>query len=277
VSDGQLDYLPLEALPMPGETDPLIARFEIARLPSASVLSVVRQALAGRESAARAVAVFADPVFRSDDERVVHRGTRPAPVSGDHISFSRLRFSRQEADAIVALAPDERALEALDFDANVDEVKRPALADYRIVHFATHGLLDATHPELSGLVLSMVNRDGQPEDGFLRLHEIYNLKLNAEVVTLSACETALGLDVRGEGLVGLVRGFMYAGSPQIVASLWNVRDRATAELMRRFYEGLLKRRLTPEAALRSAQLSMRKDPRWSQPYFWAAFTLYGAR
>ena len=146
-----------------------------------------------------------------------------------------------------------------------------------MIHFATHGLLDSRHPELSGIVLSMVDRNGNPQDGFLRLDEIYNLKLNADLVVLSACQTALGEEVRSEGLIGLTRGFMYAGSPQVLASLWSVHDRAVASMMQRFYEGLLQRHLTPAAALRAAQLAMIKDVRWSDPYYWAAFTLQGSR
>jgi CHAT domain-containing protein len=123
----------------------------------------------------------------------------------------------------------------------------------------------------------MVDRGGRPQDGFLELHDIYNLKLHADLVVLSGCQTALGQEIRGEGMVGLARGFMYAGAPQVMASLWAVRDRATAEFMTHFYDALLRRRLPPEVSLREAQLAMRKDPRWQQPYFWAAFTLEGAR
>jgi CHAT domain-containing protein len=189
----------------------------------------------------------------------------------------RLWFSRREADAVAALAPRGAIREALDFDASRTEAQKPALADYRVIHFATHAFLNSRHPELSGLVLSTVDRAGHPQDGFLRLNEIYNLKLNADLVVLSGCQTALGQEVRSEGLVGLTRGFMYAGAPQVLASLWDVRDRATAEFMSRFYEPLLRRHLAPEAALRSAQLAMMKDPRWSQPYYWAAFTMQGAQ
>ena len=147
---------------------------------------------------------------------------------------------------------------------------------YRIIHLATHGLLNSTHPELSGIVLSLVDQHGQPQDGFLRLHEIYNLKLPAELVVLSACQTALGKEVRGEGLVGLTRGFMYAGAPRVVASLWKVDDKATAELMKRFYQAMLgEQRMRPAAALRAAQVEMLKQKEWEDPYYWAAFVLQG--
>jgi CHAT domain-containing protein len=150
-----------------------------------------------------------------------------------------------------------------------------ALEDYRIVHFATHGLIDGERPELSGLILSLVNDRGAPLDGFLRLPDIFNMRLNADLVVLSACQTALGTEIKGEGLVGLTRGFMYAGAPRVVASLWQVSDLATAELMKKFYAGLLQRHLPAAAALRTAQLEMAKDPRWASPYFWAGFVLQG--
>jgi len=125
------------------------------------------------------------------------------------------------------------------------------------------------------VVLSLVDQQGHPQNGFLRLYDIYNLKLTADLVVLSACQTALGKEIKGEGLVGLTRGFMYAGAPRVVASLWRIDDRATAELMRRFYAGMLGQKLRPAAALRAAQASMLKEKRWQAPYYWAAFTLQG--
>jgi CHAT domain-containing protein len=128
---------------------------------------------------------------------------------------------------------------------------------------------------LSGVVLSLVDEDGRAQDGFLRLHDIYNMKLGADLVVLSACKTGLGKDIKGEGLVGLTRGFLYAGAPRVVASLWKVDDRATAELMKLFYQRMLRDGLRPAAALRSAQIDMQKHPRWAAPYYWAGFTLQG--
>jgi CHAT domain-containing protein len=143
------------------------------------------------------------------------------------------------------------------------------------VHLATHGVLDTERPELSGIVLSLVNDRGQPEDGFLRLHEVYNLNWSADLVVLSACQTALGREIKGEGLVGLTRGFMYGGAKRVVASLWNVNDGATAQFMKHFYQGLLARGLSPAAALRAAQIEMWKRQQWRSPYYWAAFVLQG--
>ena len=188
--------------------------------------------------------------------------------------FERLPFTRREAEAIGALAGGESRL-ALDFDASRATALDPTLSRYRYIHFASHALLNTQHPELSGIVLSLVGRDGNPQDGFLRLHDIYNMRLSADLVVLSACQTALGRDVRGEGLVGLTRGFMYAGAPRVVASLWDVRDEQTADLMTRFYRGVLKDGLRPAAALRAAQLAMLRDPVRRAPAYWAGFVLQG--
>jgi len=282
VSDGALEYLPFAALPTPGSHTPLVGEHEIVRLPSASLMNEMRSEVANRRPAPLSVAIFADPVFRSDDERLANvasrQATDPPRAASDVGLFSlpRLIFSRQEADAIRTLG-GSKTREVLDFDASRAEVEKPSLRDYRVVHFATHALLDGKNPELSGLVLSLIDRKGAPEDGFLRLHEVYNLKLNADLVVLSACRTALGPEVQSEGLIGLTRGFMYAGAPQVLASLWSIRDNATTQFMKKFYEALLARHETPEAALRSAQLAMIKDDRWNQPYYWAAFTVQGVR
>jgi CHAT domain-containing protein len=149
------------------------------------------------------------------------------------------------------------------------------MARYRIVHFATHGILNNEHPELSGLVFSLVDKHGNPRDGFLRLYNIYNLNLEADLVVLSACQTALGKQINGEGLMGVTRGFMYAGASRVVASLWKVDDAATAELMKKFYSEMIKVGRRPADALRVAQLWMQKQERWRAPYYWAGFILQG--
>jgi CHAT domain-containing protein len=141
-------------------------------------------------------------------------------------------------------------LEALDFDANRSMALSPELSHYHILHFATHGLIDSKRPELSGLVFSLVNREGRPQIGFVGLQDIYNMSVPVNLVVLSACETALGAEVRAEGLIGLTRGFMYAGASRVIASLWQVDDVATTELMRRFYDSIEHHKLSPAAALR---------------------------
>jgi CHAT domain-containing protein len=191
------------------------------------------------------------------------------------LSLPRLRYTRDEADAIYAVTPAAKGLEATDFRANRATAISPDLASYRIVHFATHGLLNSQHPELSGLVFSLVEKNGNAQDGFLTLQDIYNLNLPADLVVLSACETGLGKEISGEGLIGLTRGFMYAGASRVVASLWNVSDVATAHLMTEFYRSMEKDGLPPAAALRAAQVKMLQQKRWASPYYWAAFQLQG--
>jgi CHAT domain-containing protein len=148
---------------------------------------------------------------------------------------------------------------------------------YRIIHFATHGDLDTEHPELSAIVLSLFDSQGRDlkDDGFLRLHDIYNMKLPADMIVLSACKTALGQMLKGEGLIGLTRGFMHAGSPRVVASLWRVEDLGTSELMKRFYQHMARENMSPPSALRQAQIEMLRSKRWNSPYFWAGFVLQG--
>jgi len=286
VSEGVLQFVPFAGLPDPTSSRSLIVDHEVVTAPSASVLALLRHETAKRKPATKTLAVFADPVFSSNDPRVAL--ARLAHAAGDAKTdpvrsaaesgigdLRRLRFSRQEADEIVRFANGESKLEAVDFRATRALATSAELGQYRIIHFATHGLINNQHPELSGIVLSLVDEQGRQQNGFLRLYDLYNLKLSAELVVLSACQTALGKEVRGEGLVGLTRGFMYAGAPRVVASLWQIDDRASAEFMKRFYQGLLGQKLRPAAALRAAQVSMQSDKRWHAPHYWAAFTLQG--
>src|SRR5262249_19494225 len=208
-----------------------------------------------------------------DKPTELHQALRDVGVTGGEIP--RLFASREEAKAILAVAPWRSAFKAIDFEASRATATSRDLSQYRIIHFATHGFLDNERPELSGILLSLVDREGRPQDGFLRLHDIYNLQLPAELVVLSACNTGLGKDVKGEGLIGLTRGFMYAGAAGVVASLWKVDDEATAALMQRFYEHMLKKGLAPAAALRESQLAMLNEKRWRSPYFWAGFVIQG--
>jgi CHAT domain-containing protein len=166
-------------------------------------------------------------------------------------------------------------LAKFDWDANLAFVTSPELGKYQYISFATHGKIDSEHPELSKLVLSLVDPKGTPQNGSLTLNDIFNLQLSADLVVLSACETGLGKEISGEGSIGLTRGFMYAGAPRVVVSLWKVSDDGTAELMKKFYTNILKKKLTPAAALRAAQLEMTKDAKYSDPYYWAGFTLQG--
>ncbi|HWM92511.1 MAG TPA: CHAT domain-containing protein [Thermoanaerobaculia bacterium] len=272
VPDGALHYIPFSALPAPGTTEPLVERHEVVSLPSASSLAMLRRE--ARPPAPATLVVIADPVFDAGDPRVSRQGpVQVAAMRGEKLG--RLPFSQEEAKALLALAPPAERLGALGFDASRETVLSGRLSRYRLVHFATHGILDSANPELSGLLLSQVDPQGRPRDGFLRAHEIYRLKLPADLVVLSACRTALGREIRGEGLVGLTRGFLHAGARAVLVSLWEVEDRATAELMRRFYREMLQEGRPPAAALRIAQASLRREPGWEAPYFWAGFVLQG--
>jgi CHAT domain-containing protein len=285
VAEGALQYLPFAALTLDsGREAPQSADREIVYLPSVAVLHALRARGARRGPARHTIALFADPVFSADDARVRGAESRPSAEPDDVMrsaeesgvqQLSRLRFSRHEADAIAAVAPAAGTMKALDFAASRPSLREAVSGRYRILHFATHGLVNHVHPDLSGLVLSLVDPLGVPQDGFFRLHEIYGLQLDAELVTLSACRTAFGRELRGEGLAGLSQGFLAAGATRVLASLWNVDDRATAELMKHFYAALVRDNRPATAALRKAQSELRKSPRWRSPYYWAGFVLQG--
>jgi CHAT domain-containing protein len=303
-AEGALLSLPFAALPAPVPSEsvsvphsaplPLIAAHELVYLPSASVLPQLRRNQ--RAAASNRVALFADPVFSPSDPRLASRQTsfaltptraassapgtkslggaaQASPASA--YRFDRLPYSRLEAVSIGRLVGKDQLWEALDFDADRDRVRTANWNDYAIVHFSTHAVLDNVHPELSSIVLSLVRPDGAPRNGLLRVQDIYSLHMPADLVVLSACQTGLGKEVRGEGLIGLTRAFFYAGSQRVMASLWDVNDRGTAEIMSNFYEDMLHRGMSPSAALAASQRQMARTPQWSAPYFWAPFVLNG--
>jgi CHAT domain-containing protein/tetratricopeptide (TPR) repeat protein len=298
VADGVLQYIPFASLPLPTSNyTPLIKNHEIVNAPSAATIALQRKQ--PRRSASKTLAIIADPVFKADDTRLSSRNkasidsclvTPPNNTKNtaslaelqrslrtlDLRNIQRLPNTQQEAKQILALVPPNQREAACSFAANYETVTQPQksrLDQYRNVLFATHGFINSSNPQLSGLVLSLVDAKGKPRDGFLRLHDIFNLQLNADLVVLSACQTGLGEDIRGEGLVGLTRGFMYAGTRRVVTSLWNVDDAKTAQLMTSFFQKTLKEQQTPSAALRSAQLQLwQTNP---DPRYWAAFTLQG--
>ena len=288
VADGALQYLPFAALPVPGnlplpsgEQVPMVVQHEIVNIPSAAALFALRRVARPPVSERHRVAVFADPVFEDNDPRVPVRGagrqqqdplTQALQRSG---RIPRLPATRDEADWIARLAGSTRPLKALGFDASRAAALDPHLADYPIVHFATHSLFDNANPGASGILLSRYDARGDQQDGSLRLRDIYQMKLPVDLVVLSACNTALGEPIKGEGLVGMVRGFMHAGARRVIASHWKVDDAATGELMRRFYMGVLQQGRSPAAALREAKLSMRQIDQWQAPFYWAAFVVQG--
>ena len=302
VPDGALRYVPFDALPVPlakNASPPpesvaltLLDTNEIVEAASMSTLVAIRNARTTSPSSRKVVAVLADPVFSRNDDRVQHVDGYSAKVqdqmnqsSQELITrsldedlrggFARLVHASQEADAISAAAPYGTSFVAKGFDASRETAMSPAIGEYQILHFATHGVLDSKHPERSGIVLTMVDRNGGEKNGLMPLYDIYSLQLSSEVTVLSACQTALGKDVKGEGFVGLTHSFISAGSKSVIASLWKVDDRATAALMTELYQSMLKKGMTPAAALRAAKLEIKRRQQWSAPYYWAGFVLQG--
>ncbi len=287
VADGFLQYIPFSALISPkSEVSPLVETNEIVMLPSASVLAQLRADPEPMREDRKTIAIFADPVFDLQDSRIAGNASRKPNDESTSMrrilrdfrfgeSLPRLLASRQEARGISNLIDKNDADVRMDFEANLENIESSNLKDYKILHFATHGLLNSSRPELSGLVFSLFDRNGIRQNGFLSLNDIYNLDLSSDLIVLSACQTALGKDVRGEGLIGMSRGFLYAGSKRIVASLWKVDDSATAEFMKRFYTNHLQEGMPASKALQQTKNEMKKIKRYQSPYYWSAFTLLG--
>ena len=299
VADGALNYVPFRLLSAaPDGGDPLVAGYEVVNAPSASVLGQLREEAARRRPHAKTLAAFGDPVFLAN--YAMRKGTRgvakvaelrrmeakglvsqlrDVKVEGDSTmdaaSAQPLFWAGLELANLRAAAGGADTLVASGFDATPERLQATDLSEFAILHFATHGRLDPLRPENSGLLLSTVDTEGGEHSGFVGLRDIYSLRAPVGLVVLSACRTALGKEVRGEGMIGLTRGFMYAGASSVVSSLWKVDDEATSELMKRFYENMLRRGMTPAEALGAAQNSIRQEPRWRSPYYWAAFTLNG--
>ena len=285
VADGALNYIPFQLLSLPDQT-PLVAKYEVVNAPSASILGQLRQERQQRPRRTKILAAFGDPVFASNYQQYKNSGgsgellaktDRDIEVKGDDIDPSTiqpLHYSKSELKKLSDLAGSQ-ALIAKGFDASRGVLETTDFSQYAILHFATHGLLNPKNPENSGFLLSMLDFDGKPQDGFITMRDVYSLHVPVDLVVLSACRTGLGKDVRGEGLIGLTRGFMHAGASSVVASLWKVDDEATAELMKDFYANMLQKGMAPAEALRAAQNVVRQNPMWQSPHFWAGFTLQG--
>jgi CHAT domain-containing protein/tetratricopeptide (TPR) repeat protein len=309
VADGALNYVPFEALVTSAASADfsaapyLIKTHEIIYTPSASVIAAIRQQTI--KPSGRSMLVVADPVFNSVDDRA--RGAATAAPSSETrglglasavadvaglqggaattanatanmqgLPLARLNGTRVEADQIskLAKAAGGQADVWLDLDASEENLETRDTNKYRVIHIATHGLLDAERPQFTGLVLSLIGNKNQ--DGFLRTDEVFNLRLGAPLVMLSACETGLGKEKRGEGVMGLTRAFLYAGAPTVGVSLWSVADKSTAELMTEFYKRLLASDTAAAgASLRDAQLAMIEGKKYSAPFYWAPFVLVG--
>lgn len=311
VADGALNYVPFEALVKSADGGDysslpyLIKSNEIVYAPSASVIGAIRQH--DNKEAGRAMLIVADPVFNSNDTRAKGAGNSTimaetrglgiqsalsdvagvdaTPSAGSAkmqgLPLARLGGTRTEAEQIskLAKASGTQTDVWLDLDASEDNVDARDISKYRILHIATHGLLNAERPQFTGVVLSLVGNKN--EDGFLRTDEVFNLRLGSPLVMLSACETGLGKEKRGEGVMGLTRAFMYAGAPTVGVSLWSVADKSTAELMSSFYQRLLasspaaSKPVAASAAMRDAQLAMIAGKKYSAPFYWAPFVLVG--
>jgi len=265
IADGPIQMVPFGFL-LRGNTRP------ISMEPSASVLARLRD-LEKPDPDGR-ILIVADPAYKNPSESAAAISVSYPSLDQRIRSLPPLPMSRQEAGYITKLAPG-RTTTLLDFDATLASFERLAVDRFAVIHIAAHTLLDDRHPDLSGLVLSLVDRQGRRRDGFLPLLDIYKLHLQTDLVVLSSCETFIGKDLRGEGFLGLSRGFLYAGARQVLASLWKVDDRATAAFMQRFYSAYLHDHLSAPAALRRAQSEMALDPAWRSPRYWAGFVLEG--
>lgn len=321
VADGALQVIPFAALPAPAEATQragggasprprlLVEDHEIVYLPSLTTLARARQLREGGVTAGRPIAIFADPVFSSDDERLAtakaaQRGgrqvlrketgglspensaalkvrelTRSSSCLPIEQGFERLPGTLVEANGIIdALKPRRGAELFKDFNASLPTLKQTDLTQFRVIHLASHAYVPSSNPEQARIMLSLYDAHGREQPGALDLSAIHKLRLNADLVTLSACETGVGQDVAGEGVIGLARGFMYAGTPRVTASLWKVRDDATAEFMSKFYRQIFAGDRSAAAALRQAQLDMSEgtsNSEWNAPFYWAAFVLEG--
>lgn len=303
VADGALNYVPFEVLlksPDGGDFASLaylVKTNEVVYAPSASVVGAIKQQRVKPTS--KAMLIIADPIFNSNDARArrvaatasadaeargigissaVNDVAGPATPTGkmDGLPLARLPGTRAEAEQISKLARTSggQADMWLDLDASEDNFSTRDISKYRVIHVATHGLLNAERPQFTGVVLSLIGNKNA--DGFVRTDEVFNLRLGSPLVMLSACETGLGKEKRGEGVMGLTRAFMYAGAPTVGVSLWSVADKSTSDLMTDFYKRLLAPGDTPPStALRGAQLAMISGKKYSAPFYWAPFVLVG--
>jgi CHAT domain-containing protein len=277
IPDGILNYLPFEVLLTDnkgigsktsyGNLPFLIKKYPVSYAQSASVLkSLLTERTKDKKTDPdnKKLIAFGDPVYENAHD------TSRASAKG----YKRLEYSAKEIENIASFFKKGNVEIYLRDDATEENVKREGeLKKFNYIHFATHGFIDEAKPDFSSLALTKDNNS--EEDGFLRASEIFNLNLNADLVVLSACQTGLGKLIRGEGMVGLTRAFMYAGTPTVMVSLWSVSDVSTATLMGEFYRNLIKDKFDKTDALRKAQLSMLSDEKFAHPFYWAPFVLIG--
>jgi CHAT domain-containing protein/tetratricopeptide (TPR) repeat protein len=305
--DGALQYVPFEALPAPEQMSgsastctltekrlrylPVLKTNEVAYVPSLSILNSLRHHRDNAETEEKVfssddrIAVWADPVYEPDDSRVADKISQLEAASADNSRYlqgeqpiaplRRLLNTREEADKIRDLWQAGKAEISMGLRASRQKLLNDNLTEYRFLHIATHGLFNNLHPENSGLLLSQFNEKGERVDGFVTLRDIFQMRLKADLVVLSACQSGLGEEFPGEGFTGLKHGFFYAGAKSVVVSLWQVNDESTADLMHEFYGGLIEDGRSTPAALRWAKKEIYKQDGWEHPFYWAAFTLHG--
>lgn len=287
VPDGELHYFPVAALPNPesANDEPILLTNETIYAPSAQTLLVLTKNRRQSAQNAKNLLIFSDPIFTLDDARFSSENQSTAKseqVKTENFRFveslnnlPRLAASNDESEEIKKIVGESETDSFSGFAATRENLLNLKTENYRIVHFATHGLTDEKRPELSGIVFSRFSENGQKLDEFFRIQDIYALNLNADLVVLSACETGTGKEVRGEGLMSLNNAFLQTGAKTVMASLWKVEDGATLELMKHFYEAMASEKLTPSQSLRQAQIKLRDNPRYRSPFYWAAFTVQG--
>lgn len=273
VADETLQTLPFAVLPVPGSGEPLLESHAVVQLPSASLAVALRSRQKGRATPPKVMVIFGDPVFNSSDPRILQGSARSGDLPPGELPS--LPGSSREVEDVLKQVPAARSRRFIGFEATRDAAMDPGLADYRYVHFATHGFVDPDNPNLSGIQLSRFGPQGEPLEGLLPFYEVYNLSLPADLVTLNACRTVDGPRVRGEGPLGMSRSFLYAGASRVIGTLWNVDDRDAAELMTFFYQALLRDGKPPAVALQEAQKAMRARERTRDPYHWAGYVLQG--
>jgi len=232
------------------------------------------------------VLLAGDPVTNLRDSRIWSKSTtapqpddwtataRAAGVLVDGSQLARLGFAKQETDSIAKELGNRKVTKLLGFDASREQVLS-ALPQADYIHLISHGLADLQRPRGSGLAFSFWDREGAAQNGFLRFEEIASMKIHAKIVTLSACDTSVGKVLSHYGVPSLSNAFLRAGARRVVSTLWKVDDAATAALMAHFYRNLFTNKMLPGEALWQAQKEIRKQPRWSNPYYWAGFTLSG--
>jgi CHAT domain-containing protein len=289
VPDGKLHYFPVSALPLPNSTDdkPILLSNEVVYEPSASTLLLIAKNEKQAKTAAKNLLVFSDPVFSEDDSRFTNNSETAQNLNEDSELKDKLRFaeslnslprlteSKDEGDSILRVADSSKSDIFTGFAATRERFLSANVSDYKILHFATHGLINETRPELSGIIFSRFNENREKLDEVVRLQDIYGLNLHADLVVLSACETGIGKEEKGEGLLSLNNGFLQVGAKTVLSSLWKVEDSATVELMKNFYEILANENTTSAKALQKAQIKMWESGRYKSPFYWAAFTVQG--